>query len=59
MAGYADDWSMSNNAVAAYERGLRPTPNGTSATSLTRSPPTSAQPYTSTTTRSRSCVNTS
>ena len=24
MAGYADDWSMSNNAVAAYERGLRP-----------------------------------
>ena len=24
MAGYADDRSMSNNAVAAYERGLRP-----------------------------------
>lgn len=24
MTGYADDWSMSNNAVAAYERGLRP-----------------------------------
>lgn len=24
MAGYADDYSMSNNAVAAYERGLRP-----------------------------------
>lgn len=24
MAGYAYDWSMSNNAVAAYNRGLRP-----------------------------------
>ena len=24
MAGYADGYSMSNNAVAAYERGLRP-----------------------------------
>ena len=24
MAGYADDWSMSNNAIDAYDRGLRP-----------------------------------
>lgn len=24
MAGYADDWSMSNNAINAYDRGLRP-----------------------------------
>lgn len=24
MAGYADDWSMSNNALDAYDRGLRP-----------------------------------
>ena len=24
MAGYASDWSMSNNAVDAYSRGLRP-----------------------------------
>lgn len=24
MAGYADDFSMSNNAIDAYDRGLRP-----------------------------------
>ena len=31
MAGYADDWSMSNNALDAYARGLRPRSKWTKA----------------------------
>lgn len=31
MAGYADDWSMSNNAIDAYARGLRPRSKWTKA----------------------------
>lgn len=31
MAGYADDWSMSNNAIDAYDRGLRPRSKWTKA----------------------------
>lgn len=29
MAGYADDFSMSNNAIDAYDRGLRKRADGT------------------------------
>lgn len=31
MAGYADDFSMSNNAIDAYDRGLRPRSKWTKA----------------------------
>lgn len=59
MAGYADDWSMSNNAIDAYDRACAPAPSGTRLTSWTRSPPTLERTYSSTNTRSSSCESTS
>ena len=60
MVGYADDFSMSNNAIDAYNRGLRPRSKWGRADILDVLPANArAHTYSSTNTRSSSCESTS